>query len=132
MYKQMNKEPILTSAAPVPGGAYSQAVRFGGLLFTAGEVGIDPVTGVLGPTLREQTEQAIRNVDAIIQAAGGSLASVVKTTCFLRNMEDFPTFNEVYSRMFPDPRPARSTIGVDLAEEFLVEIEAVAVLGEGA
>jgi len=94
-------------------------------------VGIDPITGVLPPTLGEQTAQAIRNVDAIIRATGGSLASVVKTTCFLRNMKDFPTFDEVYSKMFPDPKPARSTIGVDLVGSFLVEIEAVAVLGEG-
>ena len=124
----MSKTEIRTDAAPPPGGGYSQGIRAGRLVFTAGQVGIDPATGELaGDTIEEQTTQVLDNLAAVLGAGGATLADVVKVTAFLADMSLFAGYDTVYRTYFPEPRPARSSVGVNLGR-FLVEIEAVAVL----
>jgi 2-iminobutanoate/2-iminopropanoate deaminase len=97
-------------------------------VFTAGQVGTDPTTGELaGPSMEEQTARAIENVVAVLAAAGATLADVVKVTTFLGDMTQFAAYDAVYRTYFPEPRPARSSVGVNLGR-YLVEIEAVAIL----
>ncbi|MDR0598373.1 MAG: RidA family protein [Treponema sp.] len=119
-------EVIQTSAAPAAIGPYSQAVVSGGLVFSSGQIPLNSETGeVAGADIKEQTEQAIKNLKAVLEAAGSSLDRVVKTTCFLADMKDFAPFNEVYALSFPG-KPARSTVAVkQLPRNALVEIEAV-------
>lgn len=125
----MAKTEIRTDKAPKPGGSYSQGIRAGNLLFTAGQVGINPATGELaGESIEAQTAQVLENVKAVLEAEGASLADVVKVTAFLTDMSLFPGYDGVYRTYFPEPRPARSSVGAALAGAFLVEIEAVAVL----
>lgn len=121
---------VQTVGAPRAIGPYSQATRANGLLFTAGQVGFDPATGELvDGGISEQTERVLRNVSAILEAAGLTLASVVKTTVFLVDMADFAEMNTVYAAAFGDHRPARSTVAVAaLPRGARVEIDAVAVL----
>lgn len=121
-------EVIATEGAPAPGGAYSQAVRSGATLWLAGQVGIDPSTGDVAEGVAGQTRQALRNLEAVLRAAGGSLSSLVKTTCFLTDVDAFPEFNAVYDEVMAGHRPPRSTVGVHLAGGYLVEIEGVAVI----
>ncbi len=124
----MSRQVIATSKAPAPGGVYSQGIGWEKLVFTAGQVGVDPATGQAAPGgVREQTRQVLRNVQAILEEAGSSLDNVVKTTCFLADIGDFAAFNEVYREFFASDPPARSTIQVGLVPPWLVEIEAVAV-----
>jgi 2-iminobutanoate/2-iminopropanoate deaminase len=110
-------------------GPYSQAIVTDGLLFSAGQVGIDPATGALADGgIEAQAERALRNLGAVLDAGGSSYADVVKTTCYLADMDDFAAFNKVYERFFPDSPPARSTFAVkQLPAAALVEIEAIAV-----
>lgn len=127
----MAKTEIRTDGAPTPGGSYSQGIRAGGFVFTAGQVGINPATGKLaGDTIEEQTAQVLDNLTAVLTSAGATLADVVKVTAFLADMSLFQRYDAVYKDRFPEPRPARSTVGAKLVGEFLVEIEAVAVLSE--
>ena len=122
---------VQTSAAPAAIGPYSQAIRSGDLVFTAGQIGLDPATGELLDGVAEQAERALRNLTAILDAAGTSVERVVKTTVFLADMADFATVNEVYARHFSSPFPARSTVAVaGLPKGALVEIEAVALGAE--
>jgi 2-iminobutanoate/2-iminopropanoate deaminase len=124
----MSRETIVTDSAPKPGGAYSQGIRWGDLVFTAGQVAVDPAAGKpVEGGVREQTRQVLHNVRAVLEAGGSSLDAVLKTTCFLADMNDFPAFNEVYREFFPTDPPARSTVGVALASPWVVEIEAVGV-----
>jgi len=124
----MPRQTISTDRAPRPGGVYSQGVQWEHLVFTAGQVGTDPATGRPAPGgVREQTRQVLQNVQAILEAAGSGLDNVVKTTCFLADINDFGAFNEVYREFFPTDPPARSTVQVGLVPPWLVEIEAVAV-----
>jgi 2-iminobutanoate/2-iminopropanoate deaminase len=124
----MPKTEIRSDRAPAPGGGYSQGIQAGRLVFTAGQVGIDPATGELaGESIEEQTTQVIENLVAVLEAGGATLADVVKVTAFLADMSLFPRYDAVYRTYFPEPRPARSSVGVNLGR-FLVEIEAVAVL----
>jgi 2-iminobutanoate/2-iminopropanoate deaminase len=120
---------IQTNAAPAAIGPYSQGFVSGNLVFTSGQIPLDPETGNLsGGSIGEQTERAIANLKAVLEAAGSSLDKVVKTSCFLADMNDFASFNEVYARHFPG-KPARSTIAVrQLPKSALVEIEAIAEL----
>ena len=122
---------VATNAAPAAIGPYSQAIGTVGLVFTAGQIGLDPISGELAEGVAAQADRALRNLSAILDAAGTSLASVVKTTVFLSDMGDFATVNEVYGSHFSPPYPARSTVAVrTLPKEALVEIEAVALAGE--
>jgi len=127
----MKREIVTTSGAPQAIGPYSQAVRFSGaLVYTAGQIPIEPATGqVVGTTVAEQTEQALRNLTAVLKAAGASPATVVKVTVFLKNMADFAEMNEVYGRYFPQAPPARSAVEVArLPKDVLVEIECLALV----
>lgn len=118
---------VSTDRAPAPGGSYSQAVVTGDLVHCAGQVGIDPATGRLADGLAAQVEQALRNLEQVLLAAGSGLDLVTKATCFLTDIGQFAAFDEVYRRIVPQPFPARSTFGVALAGELLFEIEAFAV-----
>ncbi|MDR2133526.1 MAG: RidA family protein [Treponema sp.] len=118
---------IQTNAAPAAIGPYSQACVSGNLVFTSGQIPLSAESGgVAGSTIGEQTEQVIKNLRAVLEAAGSSLAKVVKTTCFLADMNDFAAFNDVYAGHFSG-KPARSTVAVrQLPKSVLVEIEAIA------
>ncbi len=119
---------IHTENAPAAIGPYSQAIAVNGLVYTSGQIALNPRTGALaGDSIEAQTEQAIANLKAVLEAAGSSLNSVVKTTCFLQRMSDFAAFNAVYEKHFPG-KPARSCVEVAaLPKAALVEIEATAV-----
>jgi 2-iminobutanoate/2-iminopropanoate deaminase len=127
------REAISTDRAPVAVGAYSQAIRTGDLVFTAGQLGIDPATGEFkAPDVAGQAEQALANLSAILDASGSGLDRLVKVTVFLADIADWPALNEVYSRVVPEPFPARSAFAVkDLPKGGRVEIEAVATVGPG-
>jgi len=118
---------IETKAAPAAIGPYSQAMVTGNLIFTSGQIPLSAESGqVTGNGIVEQAEQAIRNLKAVLEAAGSSLEKVVKTTCFITDMNDFGAFNEVYTKYFVD-KPARSCVAVkQLPRNVLVEVEAVA------
>ncbi|MDR0876521.1 MAG: RidA family protein [Treponema sp.] len=118
---------VQTNAAPAAIGPYSQGYTSGSLVYTSGQIPLSAETGeVKGKTAAEQTEQVIKNLKAVLEAGGSSLSKVIKTTCFLADMDDFAAFNEVYARHFPG-KPARSTVAVkDLPRKVLVEIEAIA------
>jgi len=121
---------VQTDAAPTAIGPYSQAIRAGGLVFTAGQVGADPTTGTLADGVAAQADQALRNLAAVLSAAGTALDRVVKATIFLVDMDDFASVNEVYARHLSPPFPARSTIAVhQLPKGAAVEIEMVALAG---
>ena len=125
----MTRKAISSDSAPAALGPYSQAIVAGGLVFCSGTAGIDPATGVPADGIEAQTELALRNLDAILTAAGASLSALVKTTIFYTNVEDFATINEVYERFMPDPPPARSApANVLLPRGLLISIDAVAVL----
>ena len=121
---------VHTDKAPAAIGPYSQAKTVNGMLFTSGQIGVDPATGLVGDSIELQAEQCCKNLAAILEAAGTDFAHVVKTTCFLADMKDFAAFNAVYEKYFVS-RPARSCVAVrELPKSLLCEIEAVAVLGE--
>ncbi len=124
------KETVLTDRGPKPIGPYSQAIRANGFLFLSGQVSLDPKTGELaGNDIRQQTERTIQNVKGILEAAGSNLHHVVKTTVFLKDINDFAAMNEVYGRYFASAPPARSTVQVSrLPKDALVEIEVIAAL----
>jgi len=121
---------IETRGAPAAIGPYSQAVVSGGMVFTAGQIALDPETGeLLEGDVAEQTDRVLRNLTAVLEAAGASLATVVKTTVFLRDMGDFGAMNDVYARYFGEHRPARSTVqAAGLPRDCAVEIECIAAL----
>lgn len=124
----MPREIIATTKAPAALGPYSQAIRAGHLVFTAGQIGIDPVLGQLRSGIAAQTRQALANLQAVLEAAGSSLNQVVKTTIFLQDMADFATVNQIYGQAFAAAPPARSTMQVAaLPLGALVEIEAIAL-----
>jgi 2-iminobutanoate/2-iminopropanoate deaminase len=120
---------VSSDQAPDALGPYSQAIVAGGMVFCSGMAGIDPATGTVADGIEAQTDQALRNLAAVLSAAGASMDDVVKTTIFYANVEDFGLLNEVYSRHMPDPPPARSApANVRLPRGLLVSIEAIAVL----
>jgi len=125
----MQREVIVSDRAPAAVGPYSQAIRSGNLIFAAGQLGIDPITKKLVEGgVAAQTRQALENLSAVLEAAGSSLAQVVKTTVFLIDMNEFSTMNAVYAEFFPAMPPARSTVQVSaLPLGGLVEIEVIAV-----
>ena len=119
---------VLTEQAPKAIGPYSQAIVSDGTVFTAGQIALDPKTGaIVGTTTAEQTDQALKNLEAILTSAGSSLALVVKTTVYLLDMADFPAMNEVYAKHFGAHKPARTTIqAAALPKASRVEIDAIA------
>ena len=121
---------IHTANAPAAIGPYSQAIEHNGMIYTSGQIPINPATGAIETQdLKEQAHHVIRNLSAVLEAAGSSLENVVKTTCFLKDMNDFAAFNEVYAQYFTK-NPARSCVEVSaLPKDSRVEIEVVAVLG---
>ncbi|HEY9188606.1 MAG TPA: RidA family protein [Ignavibacteria bacterium] len=125
----MNKIIILTDDAPAPIGPYNQAIKVGNLVFTAGQIAINPKTNQIEETTIEgQTKQVILNLQAILKKAGSDLSKVVKTTVFLKNMNDFSAMNSVYAEFFVENPPARSAVEVArLPKDVLVEIECVAI-----
>jgi 2-iminobutanoate/2-iminopropanoate deaminase len=125
----MCKQVILTSKAPAPVGPYSQAIRAGNLIFVSGQLPIDPVTGVMPDGIADQTRVVLRNVQAVLEAAGASLADVVKTTVFMKDLAEFTAMNQVYATFFAETPPARATVEVArLPKDARVEIDAIAVL----
>ena len=126
------KDIIATDRAPQAIGPYSQAVRAGSLVFASGQIPINPATGeFVAGGIAEQTEQVLRNLSAVFEAAGLSLNQVVKTTVFLVDMDDFTVMNEVYGRFFGQQPPARATVqAARLPRDARVEIEAIAVVSE--
>lgn len=127
------REAISTEGAPAAAGPYSQAIRAGDLVFTAGQLGLDPTSGELvADDVAAQAERALANLDAILRAAGSGLDRLVKVTVFLAEIDDWPVVNEVYARIVPEPFPARSAFAVKaLPKGARVEIEAVATTEAG-
>jgi 2-iminobutanoate/2-iminopropanoate deaminase len=126
----LDRQTIGTDKAPAAIGPYAQANRIGDLLYTSGQIPLDPATGeIVAGGIEEQTARALENLKAVIEAAGGTMNDVVKTTVFLQNMSDFAEMNEVYARYFTgDALPSRSAVAVAaLPKGALVEIEAVAL-----
>jgi 2-iminobutanoate/2-iminopropanoate deaminase len=128
----MSKEIIYTNKAPDPIGPYSQAIEVStphsNLIFTSGQIPIDPDTGnVVSGGIKDQTRQVLKNVSALLEEGGSSIANVIKTTVFIKDMNEFAAMNEVYAEFFGESKPARSTVEVArLPKDVLVEIEAVA------
>lgn len=123
------RDVIATHEAPQAIGPYSQAIRAAGLIFTSGQIAIDPATSqIVAGDVSAQTERVIKNVSAILQSSGTSLDKVIRCTVFLKNMSDFAAMNEVYGRYFKQAPPARSTVEVArLPKDVLVEIDAIAL-----
>jgi len=129
----MAKEVISTAAAPSAIGPYSQAIRVGNLLFVSGQIPIDPATGeVVAGDIRAQTRQVLKNLAAIVEAAGSSLDRVAKTTVYLRDLSEFAAMNEVYAQFFGGEPPARSTVQVArLPRDAAIEIDLIAEVVRG-
>lgn len=126
----MELRTVQTPAAPAAIGPYSQAVVVGGMVYTAGQIPLDPSTmQVVGSTIEEQTARVLENLSAVLEAAGASLATVVRTTVFLQDMGEFAAMNDVYARWFGAHKPARSTVqAARLPRDVKVEIDVVAAL----
>jgi 2-iminobutanoate/2-iminopropanoate deaminase len=125
----MTRHAVSSDQAPAALGPYSQAIIANGLVFCSGTAGIDPATGVIPDGIEAQTEQALANLAAILEAAGASMGDLVKTTIFYADVGDFAKLNEVYARHMPDPPPARSApANVKLPRGLLISIEAIAVI----
>ncbi len=126
----MNLEIISTDKAPAAIGPYSQAVKYGNFIYTSGAIPVDPKSGeVVAGGAAEQTEQALKNLAEVLAGAGAGLENVIKTTVFIKNMNDFAIINEVYKKFFTGNFPARSCVEVArLPKDVLVEIECVAVI----
>jgi 2-iminobutanoate/2-iminopropanoate deaminase len=129
----MTRRAVSTASAPAAIGPYSQAIATDDLVFCSGQVGLDPATGTLVEGgIEAQAERALANLAAVLDAEGCTFADVVKTTCFLIDIDDFAAFNAVYGRFMPDPPPARSTFAVAaLPKAASIEIEAIAVRHKG-
>jgi 2-iminobutanoate/2-iminopropanoate deaminase len=126
----MAKEVVATQQAPQAIGPYSQAIKANGLVFTAGQIPLDPATGQqVEGDIKAQTERVMRNLEAILAEAGASFDTVVKTTCYLANLDDFAAFNEVYARFFTAQPPARSTVqAARLPAGVQVEVDCIALI----
>jgi 2-iminobutanoate/2-iminopropanoate deaminase len=125
----MTRRAVSSDRAPAALGPYSQAIVAGGFVFCSGTAGIDPATGAAADGIEAQTEQALRNLGAILESAGSSMAALVKVTIFYADVADFAALNAVYARHMPDPPPARSApANVTLPRGLLISIDAIAVL----
>jgi 2-iminobutanoate/2-iminopropanoate deaminase len=125
----MNREPVHTDKAPKAIGPYEQAIKANGMVYTSGQIPIDPKTGNFVPGgIKEQTRQVLENLQAVLQTAGSSLDRVVKATVFLKRISDFGAMNEIYAEYLGGAKPARSTVAVaDLPRDALIEIDLVAL-----
>lgn len=124
------KEIVETKAAPGAIGPYSQATKLNGMVYTSGQLPVDPETGAMPEGADKQAEQSLKNLQAVVEAAGSSMDKVIKTTVFIKHMDDFARINEVYAKFFEAPYPARSCVEVArLPKDALVEIECIAELG---
>lgn len=125
----MPKEIIYSANAPAPIGPYSQAVRVGSMLFISGQIAIQQSSGnIITSTIQEETEQVMKNLDEVLRAAGMDFSHVVKSTIFLKDMDNFPKVNEVYGTRFPSQPPARETVEVSrLPKDVNVEISCIAI-----
>lgn len=128
--RSMQKKIILTADAPAPIGPYSQAVQVGHILYCSGVIPLDPKSGqIVGATVEDQARQVMKNIEAVLKAAGAGFANVVKTTIFLKDMGEFAKVNEIYGQHFGQEPPARSTVEVArLPKDVRVEIEVIAAL----
>ncbi len=121
------KNVIATNAAPAAIGPYSQAIEVNGMVYTSGIIPVDPATGEIPSTAAAQADRVFKSMSALLEEAGTSMANVVKTTVFIKNMDDFAAINEVYAKYFPEPFPARSCIEVArIPKDVLLEAEAIA------
>ncbi|MDE7169401.1 MAG: RidA family protein [Mucispirillum sp.] len=121
------KQPVSTEHAPQAIGPYSQGILFSDLIFTSGQIPVNPADSKIPEGITEQTKQSLSNLKAVIEAAGGSADKILKVTVFLKDINDFNAMNEVYSAFFPKPFPARTCVEVSrLPKDVLVEIEAIA------
>lgn len=125
----MPKQQITTTAGAPPAGAYSQGLHVGDFIFVSGQGPRNPITGEVGDTIEEQTASTLENVKAILEAGGATMADVVKVTAHLSDLALFERYNRVYATYFPDPKPARTTVGSQL-NGILVEIDAIAYIGK--
>jgi 2-iminobutanoate/2-iminopropanoate deaminase len=129
----MTRQAVSSDRAPAALGPYCQAIVAGGFVFCSGTAGIDPATGAAADGIEAQTDQALRNLAAVLEAAGASMADLVKTTIFYSDVDDFARLNEVYARHMPDPPPARSApANVRLPRGLLVSIDAIAAIPDPA
>lgn len=128
----MSKQQISTKSGASPIGAYSQGIRAGDFIFVSGQGPLDPATGkLIHGTIEEETARVLENIKIILEAGGATLADVVKVSAHLSDVALFERFNKVYATYFPDPKPARTTVGSQLpAKDMLVEIDAIAYVGE--
>ena len=126
----MNKEQVYTKKAPEPIGPYSQAIKINNLVFTSGQIAIDPQTGsFISGDIREQTKQTIRNIEAILEAAGSDILKVIKVTVYLKDINEFTAMNEVYEEYFGKSKPARSTAeSSHLPKDAKIELDVVAYI----
>ena len=121
------KNVISTDKAPAAIGPYSQAIEINGMVFTSGQIPVNPATGEIAATVEEQAEQALKNVAAVLAAAGTGMENVIKTTVFIKEMNDFAKINEIYAKFFTGAYPARSCVEVArLPKDVLIEVEAIA------
>lgn len=124
----MNKTVIATEKSPAAIGPYSQAIEVNGMIYTSGVIGVDPKTGEVGATIEEQTKRVFENLKGLLEDAGSSLDQAVKTTVFIKNMDDFATVNEIYASYFTGAFPARSCVEVArLPKDLLIEVEVIAI-----
>ena len=124
----MNKTVIATEKSPAAIGPYSQAIEVNGMIYTSGVSGVDPKTGEAGATIEEQTKRVFENLKGLLEDAGSSLDQAVKTTVFIKNMDDFATVNEIYASYFTGAFPARSCVEVArLPKDLLIEVEVIAI-----
>ena len=124
----MNKTVIATDKSPAAIGPYSQAIEVGGMIYTSGVIGVDPKTGEAGVTIEEQTRQVFENLRGLLADAGSSLEQAVKTTVFIKNMDDFGKVNYIYASYFTGDFPARSCVEVArLPKDLLIEVEVIAL-----
>lgn len=124
----MEKKVIATEKSPAAIGPYSQAVEVNGMIYTSGVIGVDPKTGEVGKTIEEQTKRVFDNLKGLLEDAGSSLDQAVKTTVFIKNMDDFAKVNEIYASYFQGDFPARSCVEVArLPKDLLIEVEVIAL-----
>ncbi len=124
----MEKKVIVSEKSPAAIGPYSQAIEYNGLIYTSGVIGVNPATGEVGATIEEQTTQVFENLKGLLTDAGSSLDQAIKTTVFIKNMDDFGKVNEIYSTYFTGAFPARSCVEVArLPKDLLIEVEVTAI-----